>query len=184
MTWFIIRYHLLDEVHPNFFSFPAREFSCRLMAYLCCCSGHSGWKPWMAFVCRMWLWLNNGINKTWGIIRTSSQAVFHVRNWGRPWEEIFTFKSHFYIHFLGATLTWSNLSRSRNFNQAWSVGCFQIISLVNFFFLYVTVAIQRKQKCSFLTGTTSEANVKRQQKRWRNHWKLWYIFCWAVHCLW
>lgn len=171
MTWFIIRYHLLDKVHPNFFSFPGREFSWRVTAYLYCCSGHSGWQPWMAFVCRMWLWLNNGINKIWSVIRTSSQAVCHVRNWGRPWEEIFYFKSYFYIHFFGVkellqiTLTWSNLSRSRNFNPGRRVACFQFISLVNFFFLCLTVAIQRKQKCSFLVGTTSEANVKWQHSR-------------------
>lgn len=143
MTWFIIRYHQLDKVHPNFYSFPGREFSWRVIAYLYCCSGHSGWKPWMAFVCRIWFYFNNGINKIWAIIKTSSWTVFHVRSLGRPQEEIFSLKSHFYIHFLGAkwllqiTLTRGNLSRSRNFNQGRSVGCFHIISLVNF--LYVRV---------------------------------------------
>lgn len=49
----------------------------------------------MAFVCRMWLWLNNGMNKTYSIIRTSSQAAFPVRNWGGPKAEIFSFKKPF-----------------------------------------------------------------------------------------
>lgn len=40
------------------------------------------WAQWMkalgGFCLQDWLWLNNGINKIWGIIRRSSQAVFHV----------------------------------------------------------------------------------------------------------